>query len=316
MFSWCALAQQKNKANHIVKHRDKLNIRMALVNDIDEVEFQTEDDIEYKLRTNKNSKIRWTAQYDFLALSFAVSPSFLPGNSQKDKGNTSTRDFGVNIFTNRFFGRLSARSTKGFYVKNTSDVLPNHPHPYLLFEDFTKKYLDIEMAYNTNSAFSFRAAFMYNEQQVKSAGSFIPRLKYTKLKYSLPKVNQLKERINDKYSLSLNYIHSFVFHKNYFVTTGLGVGGGLSKVLLLETNKSDIISYNALATLYSFLQIGYSSDKYFWGITNEIKSSKDINKTITTSIKDEWIMTQIYFGYRFGAPKFLERTFDGIKSIL
>ncbi|MGB1295263.1 MAG: DUF4421 family protein [Flavobacteriales bacterium] len=303
---------------YIDKFNTKLNMRLGLVNAGNNIEIESEDDVEYKLSPNESLKLSLTANYDFLSLSFSYTPNFIPGNNDNEvKGNTNTRNFGLNLFLNRVFGRLDLNRTEGYYLTNTKEIFPEHPDKYIIYDNLIRKQVRLELGYNTNKNYSYRASTIFNEKQNISAGSFIPRVIFSHLKHTRNEDNLIRERVNNYWAVTGNYNHTFVMKKHFFITTGLGLGTGLAKVS--EIDSDDIIAEknytNLLIAAQFIFHFGYNSDRYFFGVSSHSNTSAEIIKEVENSIQDQTIIGQFYFGYRFGAPKILKKSFDGIKGI-
>ncbi len=311
--------QKQTRANYIKKYNDKLNLRFGFVSSLNKIRITIAEDSTFSLTPNESLKLELAAQYDFLHLSYSYIPNFLPGNNDDVlKGETSNQAIGLNIFLNRIFGRASASITKGYYLENTKEIYPEYPEgEFVLYETTQRKQLQIEIGYNFNANFSYKAYSVFNEKQKISAGSFIPRLVYSKNKFEQNDNGNNQERTNDRLTLSGNYVHTFVIKKHTYITFGLGLGGGVTYIE--DRNDSEVIPYksykNSLVQAEFLLQIGHNSDRVFYGYSASTRATGEIITEIDNAFSDQNIISKIYFGYRFNPPKLLEKTFDGIKYI-
>lgn len=314
-------AQNKTRVQsntYIDKYHSKLNVRLGLINDVSKIIVFANEDTNYSLSPNESLKMQIAAQYDFLLVSYSYIPNFLPGNNDNSlKGETTNRSFGVNLFFNRVFGRLSASNTKGYYLENTEEIFPNHPEKYVLYGSMQKKQLHIEMGFNFNRNFSYKAFTVFNERQKRSCGSFIPRFIYSKNKFEESGDDDYHERIDDKFTISGNYIHTFLLRKHLYITAGVGFGGGIS--FIYDNDEDEVVPIknykNPLVQAEFLFQIGHNSDRFFYGYSAFTRANGEIKPEIDNAFADQSVVSQVYFGYRFTPPKLLVKTFDGAKSI-
>ena len=309
---------QSNRSDYVENYGSKLNVRLGLVNDINKIRITIAEDSVYSLSPNESFKMELSAQYDFLLLSYSYTPNFLPGNNDNAlKGETSNRAYGINLFFSRIFGRMSASTTEGYYLENTREIYPSHPEKYVLFGTMKKKQLHIELGFNFNRNFSYKAFSIYNEAQKLSCGSFIPRILYSKNKFEQFDDGSLHERIDDKLTITGNYIHTFVIRKHLFITTGIGLGGGVTYIEDRDDNEevTNKTYKNSLVQAEFLFQIGHNSDKFFYGFSAFTRATGEVQTEIDNSFTDQNVVSRFYLGYRFNPPKFLVNTFDSAKSL-
>ena len=60
------------------------------------------------------------------------------------------------------------------------------------------------------------------------------------------------------------------------------------------------------------LNLGYNSQKFYSGLQLNTYAV-NYNETPETKVENSTTYFQLYFGYRFGAPKSVEKLFDKIK---
>lgn len=297
--------------------QQKLILRMDLVNDINKVEINTKDGQHLKLSPNEAVKLNLNAQYDFLSFSYAYTPTFLPGNSDDHlKGSTTTKDFALNIFINRLFGEINLNKTSGYYLENTKKLFPEFEEPFMIFDSFERKFIYFELGYNFNRNFSFKSFLVFNEVQEKSAGSFIPRIIYSSSKYSLNQFNIHQERKNDRLSITGNYIHTFVIRKHFRITTGLGFGFGMSDIEDIDFKAEvPVKNYkNTVGNAEVVFQFSYQKENLFMGFSSFSRGTTELKKEVENAFRDQSITAAFFIGYRFGAPKILEKSFKTFKG--
>lgn len=294
-------------------------MRIGLVSDINKIRVQITNDSIYILSPNENLKMEFAAQYDFLSVSYTYTPNFIPGNNDDVlKGETKNRGLGVNLFFSRIFGRMSLQSTEGYYLENTRDLYPNYPEgTFLLYGTMKKTRLNMELGFNVNSNFSYKAYTVFNERQKKSCGSFIPRIIYSKNKFEQHDDGSNHERTDDKLTISGNYIHTFVIRKHTYITFGIGIGGGVTYIEDKDDNETNPYKNykNSLVQGEILLQIGHNSDHLFYGYSAFTRATGEVDTEIDNSFSDQNVVSQFYLGYRFNPPKLLVKTFDSVKSV-
>lgn len=310
---------EKSTSDYIEKYNDKLNLRLGLVSNVNKIRVTVAEDSTFSLTPNENLKLEIAAQYDFLNLSYSYTPNFIPGNNDDVlKGETSNRAFGVNIFLNRVFGRVSASNTKGYYLENTREIYPTYPEgEFVLYKTMQRKQLQIELGYNLNTNFSYKAYSIFNERQKISAGSFIPRIVYSKNKFEQSDDGSNHERTNDRLTISGNYVRTFVIRKHTTITFGLGLGGGVTYIEDRDDNEE--IPYknykNSLVQGEFLLQIGHNSDRLFYGYSASTRVTGELETEIDNAFSDQSVISRFYLGYRFNPPKALTKAFEGIKYV-
>lgn len=316
-----AIAQNNtslSRSHYIENYDSKLNVRLGLINDINKIRISVAEDTAYSLSPNESLKMGFSAQYDFLSLSYSYTPNFIPGNNDDVlKGETTNSTYGVNLFFSRIFGRMSASNTQGYYLENTKEIYPDHPEKYVLYESVRKKQIHIELGFNFNRNFSYKALSVFNERQKLSCGSFIPRVIYSTNKFEQNTDGSIHERTDDKFTITGNYIHTFVIRKHLYITAGIGLGGGVTYIEdfdedEIEPNKN---YKNSLVQAEILFQIGHNSDRFFYGYSAFTRGTGELKTEIDNSFADQNVVSQFYFGYRFNPPKILVKTFDGAKAI-
>ena len=173
----------------------------------------------YKLEPNSVIQLNFSLNYDFLSLNIGFSPRFLSGNeSLKGKSKFSTYQF--RFFFNRLVQELHYRGTKGYYVANTRDFVPNWQKgsdPYIRYPNFKSIQATGATAYILNPHFSLKSLIHHTEFQKKSAGSFVPELRYGY--YKIANLIDGQETFDKavQFELAASYYYNWVIEKNWFV---------------------------------------------------------------------------------------------------
>lgn len=262
---------------------------------------------------NDNLKFSISLDYEFIGVSFGFSPKFLTGNNDDDlKGKSSFTDYGFRFFLGNWTQEIIYSNIQGYYVKNTQDFIPGweeNEDPFIQFPDLKTIQWGGSTSYIFNDHFSFRNIVYQTEWQRKSAGSFIPKLEYIYNRFS-NRVNSIKS-VENAFDIKIapSYYYTWVTHRNWFVSAFLSPAIGIrfsnsmeeeNGVTLKETNQ------HLIKTLDSGLQLGFSSDKFIFGVNLNLVANW-YNEDKTTNVIDDKFYGKLYFGYRFDAPKWLKK---------
>ena len=172
-------------------------------------------------------------------------------------------------------------------------------------------------SYVLNPNFSLRNIVYQTEWQRKSAGSFIPELEYSYTQISNQE-NAIKS-ITNIYDIELaaSYYYTFVIHKNWFISPFLSPSIGIRFSKDKEEPKNNTISEELekyqINRLKGGLQLGYSSRKIIFGANINFNVNW-YNEDESTSIINDKSYAKLYFGYRFNAPKFIQKPFKWINK--
>ena len=166
-------------------------------------------------------------------------------------------------------------------------------------------------SYIFNKNFSFRAIGAQNEWQVKSAGSFVPRLAYYYTRYKLDESGLTEDASTINVALSPGYYYNWAITKNILLSGGLTVGAGISFSEGQGTEDTTSLLVESTARIV----LSYNSNSFFGGITSNAHIfGHDIDPT--TYLSDELVYAEIYIGYRFNAPKSVLKFADKVNAKL
>ncbi|PZF71202.1 DUF4421 domain-containing protein [Taibaiella soli] len=268
------------------------------------------------LQQNGESATMLNLNYSFISAFYIFVPKFIPGNNDNDtKGKTSSQEFGFNFNFAHWQQSLSYERVKGFYLENTADYRPGWKDgdPYVQFPGLIYKCFEGVTAYNFNRKYSVNAVVTQSEQQLKSAGSFIPSLRYRYYIINNPpdSIYSTQKSNNIEVILNAGYYYTLVLPKHFYISAGIAAGGGFieTKLTTRVPGDDDVISHqtNAIFRLDGQLGLGYNGNRFFGGIYSFAFSDsyKQQNTTVVTG--DSKLNFQFFIGYRFNAPKFLKK---------
>lgn len=306
-------------------HKDKDSTYISVFNEsiITKVSLNTQSnllsivnnqEITYRLSTNNIYRLNFSVDYDFLGISFGFAPSFIPENNDDDKrGSSSFRDINFRFLFKRWIQTLQYKKESGFYAENTKDLMADwnqNTDPYITFPDLQTTLWEGTTSYLFNENFSLKNSVNNHEWQRKSAGSFIPTLRYN---YSSIDSNfEVFEKHNKtlQFYLTPNYYYTWVIKNNWFVTGALGGSFGLRFALDSSLEKTD--TYIPFL-LNGSIQSGYNSNNLTFGV-NLFAHSVHHNYFEQDNIVNDHFYLNFYFGYRFKASKKIENFFKKIKQ--
>ena len=252
------------------------------------------------LEPNKQNRIGASVAFRSINISYSFAPNFLAENTDND--NSKLFNLNLRTYLGKWMQTLDVYQEKGFFIKNND------------FEIYLPRTKSLKIgggtSYILNDNFSFRAIITQDEKQLKSTGSFIPRVVYYYTKYDIRSDDNSVDEDYYSFDIALapSYYYNFVPTKNLLISAGFSAGLGVNYTtsefesltsLLTELNFRGSITYDVsnlyFGTHYSYLIINHDFDR-------------------TTYVKDNIPYFQIFAGYRFKAPKKLVKTADSINK--
>jgi hypothetical protein len=213
--------------------------------------------------------------YKWFGLGLSVGNSWFKRSTTR-YGNTSVLDLRVNAYGRPVAAEVYLQNLKGFYIRNLKDPEGNFykiPDMKIFAIGFTGYWI------LNHERFSIRSAFIQNERQKKSAGSFI--LRPTFLYYNLSSENGILPaevihiygikndfllKKGEFYSLGLapGYTYTLVLFKKAYLNAAL-FPGILLQNYYFEANGLSYSSANSTFTLSWRAALGYNSDSWYIG---------------------------------------------------
>ncbi len=248
-------------------------------------------ELQYRPNTTLNMGVG--ATYGNFTLNLAYGFSFL--NPDIGRGDTRWLDLQSHIYGRRFILDTYGQFYSGLYLRNTRNVIndPELAQPYILRPDIFLRQFGLAASYVFNSErFSYRASFVQNEWQKRSAGSFIVGFEiYSGLARgdsSLVPILTYPSGIFDdldirkmtffEFGPSAGYAHTFVYKSTWFFTAHLSINPSVGwvseyKVGLLDEN------IGLYPNVMSRAVVGYNSPQWFIGlsyINNSLRLSSSL----------------------------------------
>ena len=314
----------KNPDEYIFQYDSVLNVRINVNSEFDFFEVNG-DGFHYDIRPNIKIRNELAISYRQINLHFGFTPKFIPGNRESEtKGKTNFFSFRFQFFQKHFLQEIQFAKTSGFYLYNTGDFVPDwnkEKDPYIQFPDLKVKTIRGATGYKFNPNFSMQAISMQTERQLKSCGSVVTFLDYDWFNIdnkSDDPLQQSSQRTNNfAVTGSLGYLYTFVLGSKFYTSFGVLPGFGFQFTNLLtrtETGESESKYTDPVFRIAEKGGIGYSNNKIFTGV--EISLSQAFHKQNNTTVQTKALKSylQVYFGYRFKAPRFLKKGTDTLKS--
>ena len=257
--------------------------------------------------------------YKWFGLDLAFN---LPGlNNDNDKfGKTEKFDLQTHIYTRKIIIDANIQRYKGFYIKNPKDIFPNwqSDNPYPQRSDINIASLGFNLTYSfNNKKFSYKASFIQNEWQKKSAGSFLLGT-YSSF-FAIRAKNDIipdysSEIFNNKLHLvsattlnlgfSFGYIYTFVVKRHYFLTLSLVPGFAMG--ITTGTTALNKTYYNPAKVegkSLARIALGYNSQKYYYGILFVTDNYKLSSRKNNIGVNYATNFFKIYIGRKFSIKK-------------
>lgn len=309
--------QKKIDTTFIDHYTKKISLRVNASTDIQKFRFDTNGDLAV-LSPNEEIRTSIFLDYKFLGVSFGFSPKFLPSNNDDEsKGETEYFNLGFQFKINQWIQKVYFEKVKGFFVENTRDLFPNFPEeiPFVVFSNLKIKRYGGFTSYLVNPNFSFAAINGYYKRQLKSAGSFIPKLEYnyTIITNQFDDFNSNTKEIN--ISPIIGYYYTFVYKKNWIA--GAGLSSGLNFVfdktetqenVMVETTNDELTNL----VFQGEFNLGYHTDGFYGGLNFNFDNLSSISSNNNESLAFSRNYFQFYLGYHFNSPQFLENAYAAL----
>ena len=259
-----------------------LSIRIYPLAKINSLELKVPEGT-ISLQPNGTGSIGLGFNYKWLGFGFSVG---FPASKQsiEEKGETGRFDMQLSYFGKRLAADGFIQQYKGYYMANPSDFIPwdnpNYPTARVLWVFSYGG--SVHYIFNSNKL-SVKAAYLRNQIQKKSAGSFAAGLFLYKDRVGseqgfvppeLPTLLQqsvdLKEFDAFTIGVSGGYIYTFVLRSNFFLNLSLFPGMGYRR-FDLKTLDDTHRSINTLGVqLIARSAVGYEFKHFYMGLTMSV----------------------------------------------
>lgn len=304
--------------NYIEDFSESLVLRLFIKKKFNEVSIEdTKNNNEIVYLPNQSGALGVGFNYKWLGLDLAFK---VPNSDSvnNDLGKTKSFDLQANVYMRKFTVDVFFLNYEGYYVDNSAKY--GSPDEKIKYANLETGIIGANFNYLFNhKKFSYRAAYLQNERQKKSAGSFILGIFFSQ-NYIRNKNGVIPNNFKDDFWQSSNiedakytfigaqfgYAHSFVL-KKFYLTTSLGLGfGSLSKRIKTLDNPSTKTNQSVNSKVQFRGAIGYNGDRFNIGL-------QGTNDTFIFSEEEETQVSyqvgsiKFFIAYRLKAPKFLEK---------
>lgn len=264
----------------------------------------------YNINPNKQDRIGASVSFRAITISYSFAPNFLAENKDNDDSKLFNLGFRT-YFGKHWMQSLDFYQEKGFYLEN-NDVniyLPN-------FKSFK---IGGATSYILNENFSFRSIVSQDEKQLKSAGSFIPRIVYYYTKLNIRTDNNSVDEVLNSYDIVFapSYYYNIVPTKDLFLSVGVSAGIGFNHSKNEDLN--GIQKDESLTSLVTELNFRGSftydvSDFYIGAHYNYLVLNHNTDRS--SYVNDRIPYFEMFAGYRFKAPKKVVKAADDVNEKL
>lgn len=232
------------------------------------------------LRPNGNTNLGFGFNYKSVGLSLSFGRP-LSQTSIDKYGKTERFDVQVSYFGKRIGFDGFLQGYRGYYMANPMDFMEWDKAYNPQISDLSVFSLGGNLFYMFNSKeFSYKAAYIRNEIQKKSAGSFSAGLFFyhdqvrsqngfipQEMPDSILSNFDLKEFDATSIGVSAGYQHTFVMGSNFFISFQLTPGIGYRRLLGQSLNGHSGIVNKAAWQVYGRAAIGYEFKHFYLGAT-------------------------------------------------
>jgi hypothetical protein len=259
-----------------------LSIRIYPLAKINSLELKVPDGT-ISLQPNGTGSIGLGFNYKWLGFGFSVG---FPASKQsiEEKGETGRFDIQLSYFGKRLTADGFIQQYKGYYMANPSDFIPWDNEYYPKSRDLWVFSYGGSVHYIFNSdELSVKAAYLRNQIQKKSAGSFAAGLFLYKdrvgseqgfippeMPIALQQSVDLKEFDAFTIGVSAGYIYTFVLQRNFFLNLSAFPGIGYRR-FNLKTLDDNHRSINTMGMQFiARSAVGYEFKHFYMGLTMSV----------------------------------------------
>lgn len=290
-------AQTDSLGGSFISYKDKMSFELSLFESSNSFIFEeNRQDIEHfiKITPNAANQIKVKGSYQIVSLLVGFTPDFLNLNNRMY--NSRKTDVELRLDYKKWFQVFSTVHQRGFFFEQS--LFPKIYNP---------NYSTLKIGGTTslvlNDRFSYKQMFNRNQWQKKSAGSFIANFSfyYTSLNFDENVHNQGTNIFS--FAFSPSYFYNFIIKKDFSVSMGIIAGSGVN---IYHGDIQPIVESSAR------FRLGYNQPSFYFFVssnaTNFIQFDDD------KRFNNSYINIQIGGGYRFTAPKRVEKFYQNAKK--
>lgn len=234
-------------------------------------------------------------------LSFAYGYGF---DFMRDKklGKTKSLDFQFHHYSRMYVVDFFMQRYKGFYMEDQQNDTE-----HVLAPDLDLRQYGVHGQYVFNHGkFSYKAAYVHNEKQLRSAGSFLlgGGIYYTRIRSDSSFIyNKFN---NFQFGVSLGYTYTWVLGSKWFINGALTTGVNFGCESFSKIGKEKLEVY---PTVFPRISVGYDRDNWSLGFTYLGNTTFPVfSKEITMGLLSGQFLLSYY--KRINDVPFLSRLLD------
>ena len=275
----------ENDTNYIEDHTKDITFRLfgtRKYNYYDIVDRKRDQEVLYRPNTPFN--LGFGVNYKFVGVNLAFNLPFI--NKEDKYGKTRGLDLQTHFYARKIVVDFYGQFYKGYYISNSrgliNGIATEQQSKPIIRPDIDNLTLGLCIQYILNDRkFSYRAAYLQNDYQKKSAGSFIVGAEVFGVRMkgdssiipgNLSKSDFFDNRRFDRTgvvsaAVNAGYAYTLVLNKHFFLTLSLtGSIGPNYTTLSLTPENTKIKKVGLQLNNMERVSLGYNSSRYFAGV--------------------------------------------------
>lgn len=238
----------------------------------------------------------------------------LPKSAESDRiyGNTTSFDLQGSMYGTKIGGDGFVQYYSGYYNSNPADFIPWEKEEYPKIDNMRVLSVGVSAFYIFNSnRYSYRAAFVRDQMQLKGAGSFLLGVfgyyddsrtdnGFVPQEYpdSVRNEIDLKEFNNLATGISVGYGFNFIIFKSFIAGIAVLPGFGYQRVATKTINNQQDIINQPVAQLLTKASISYDIRNFYFAVLGSVNFRNIGFQSLDYNLSTEQF--RIIVGYRFG----------------
>lgn len=318
-FILCAKIDSANgqyDSSYYVSFENQITSRFYFSKKYTSLRFRnTADKYNLTFRPNTTLNMGVGATYKWATLNLAYGFGFL--NPERGRGKTKYLDLQFHSYGRRFITDVFGQFYRGFFMARNST---NNPGPeYYLRPDLHVNHIGTSVQYILNhKKFSYRASFLQNEWQKKSAGTFIFGVEVYGGKVDadstiIPTVVSNDEADRNitvirffEFGPNAGYAYTWIIKKHFFLTGSASISLDYGETTISDRDgnkKATGVSPNTFLRFFG----GYNSNKWALSLTYVINGVSLATESIERQIILNTGNFRLNYVYRFAPSKKAKR---------
>jgi hypothetical protein len=269
-------------SSNITSYHDKLGLYFYSIRKFRTYALKsTNSGLKLKYEPNGRTNIGIGFNYKWMGLGLAVGIPYL-NRDNAIYGETNRFDLQLNLFS-RFFGiNAYYQKYQGFYLSNPRDFLISNKNTFPTLNDMQCSSMGLSAFFwMNNHEFSYKAAYVRNEIQNKSAGGlilgvfadadvvyapsgFIPNT----LPDSLASIINFKGYSTYVGGISFGYAYTLKFFKHAFINISLTPGVGYRHLSIWNISSQDKIKPGISGSVKGKCSVGLETKHFYLGASS------------------------------------------------